>query len=65
MVRTIENALGKRARIEWKPEQPGDVPITFADTGKARRLLGYAPSTPFAEGVAKQAAWMRAQSQDR
>ncbi|OHE82058.1 MAG: epimerase [Verrucomicrobia bacterium GWF2_62_7] len=61
MVRTIEGALGKQARIEWKPDQPGDVPITFADISKAKRLLGYAPATPFARGIERQVAWMRSQ----
>jgi UDP-glucuronate 4-epimerase len=59
MIRTIEQVLGKKARIEWKPEQPGDVPITFADISKAKRMLGYAPSTPFEEGIRRQAEWMR------
>lgn len=59
MIRTIERVLGKQAQIDWKPEQPGDVPITFADISKAQRLLGYAPSTPFEEGIARQAEWMR------
>jgi UDP-glucuronate 4-epimerase len=59
MIRTIERVLGKQARIEWKPEQPGDVPITFADISKAKRMLGYAPSTPFEEGIRRQAEWMR------
>ncbi len=61
MVRTIENVLGKQARIEWKPEQPGDVPITFADISKAKRLLGYSPATPFERGIERQVAWMRSQ----
>jgi UDP-glucuronate 4-epimerase len=59
MVRTIEDVLHRKAAIDWQPEQPGDVPITFADTSKARRMLGYSPSTIFADGIAKQAAWMR------
>lgn len=59
MVRTIEDVLNRKAAIDWQPEQPGDVPITFADTSKARRMLGYSPSTIFADGIAKQAAWMR------
>lgn len=59
MVRAIEAALGKEAQIDWQPEQPGDVPITFADISKARVRLGYAPATPFAEGLARQAAWLR------
>jgi UDP-glucuronate 4-epimerase len=60
MVRAIEAALGKPAVIDWKPEQPGDVPITCADISKAKRILGYTPATPFAEGLAKQAEWVRA-----
>lgn len=59
MIRTIERVLGKEAIIDWKPEQPGDVPITFADISKAQRLLRYAPSTPFEEGIRRQAEWMR------
>ncbi|MBA3975851.1 MAG: epimerase [Candidatus Solibacter sp.] len=59
MIRTIERVLGKEAIIDWKPEQPGDVPITFADISKAKRMLGYAPSTPFEEGIRRQAEWMR------
>ena len=59
MIRTIERVLGKEAIIDWKQEQPGDVPITFADISKARRMLGWAPSTPFEEGIRRQAEWMR------
>lgn len=61
MVKAVEAALGKQARIDFQPEQPGDVPITFADISKAGRLLGYRPATSFAEGLARQAAWLRAQ----
>lgn len=60
MVKAVEAALGKTARIDFQPEQPGDVPITFADITKAGRLLGYRPATSFAEGLARQAAWLRA-----
>lgn len=57
LVQTIEEVVGRKAIIEWLPEQPGDVPITFADISKARRLLGYAPATPLAEGIRKFADW--------
>ena len=57
LVRTIEEIVGRKAIIEWLPEQPGDVPITFADISKARRLLGYAPATPLAEGIRKFVDW--------
>jgi UDP-glucuronate 4-epimerase len=59
MVREIEQAVGKRALVDHLPEQPGDVPITFADIEKARKLLGYSPQTPFSEGVARQVEWYR------
>ena len=49
MIRGLENALGIRAQIEWLPEQPGDVPQTWASVEKARTLLGYEPRTPFEE----------------
>ncbi|MEP7367255.1 MAG: GDP-mannose 4,6-dehydratase [Acidobacteriota bacterium] len=60
MIAAIEDAVGKKAVIDRQPDQPGDVPITFADIGKARRMLGYSPSTPFAEGVVRFVAWWRA-----
>jgi len=39
--------------------QPGDVPITFADISKAKRLLGYNPRTKIEEGVPKFVEWFR------
>jgi UDP-glucuronate 4-epimerase len=59
MVQTIEAAVGRKAHIERLPDQPGDVPITFADISKARRLLNYDPKTPFSEGIRKFVAWCR------
>jgi UDP-glucuronate 4-epimerase len=59
MVRAIEEALGKRAELQQLPDQPGDVPITFADIGKAQRLLGYSPTTPFREGILRFAEWFQ------
>ena len=50
LIALIENALGRTARINRLPEQPGDVPLTCADISKARRLLGYRPATPIARG---------------
>jgi UDP-glucuronate 4-epimerase len=57
LIATLEQALGKKARIERMPEQPGDVPLTFADISKARSLLGYAPSTPVREGIPRFVEW--------
>lgn len=61
MVETIEDAVGKKAIIRHEPDQPGDVPITYADMSKTRRMLNYSPSTPFAEGIRKFVEWYRAQ----
>ncbi|KAB2968074.1 MAG: NAD-dependent epimerase/dehydratase family protein [Thermoanaerobaculia bacterium] len=60
LVHWIAGELGVEARLEMLPEQPGDVPITFADVGKAGRLLGYAPKVPIREGLARYVAWYRA-----
>jgi UDP-glucuronate 4-epimerase len=51
MIAGLEDALGMKAQIERLPEQPGDVPQTWADLSYARRLLGYEPHTPYPEGV--------------
>jgi len=57
MVALIEKALGKTARIERLPDQPGDVPITYADISKATRLLGYKPKMPIGEGIRTYVKW--------
>jgi len=59
MIAVIEQALGKAAVIDRQPPQPGDVARTFADTAKARDLLGYAPDTPIEVGVERFVAWLR------
>ena len=61
LIETIEQVLGKKAQIERLPDQPGDVPITYADISKARRALHYNPQVPFAEGIAAFVRWHRAQ----
>lgn len=60
MIATIEEVVGKRALIDRQPEQPGDVPITYADIGKARRILGYQPETSLKEGIRQMVEWLRA-----
>src|SRR5690349_1871931 len=51
LIAAIERELGTKAKINRLPEQPGDVPLTCADISKARRLLGYDPTTPFSQGL--------------
>ena len=65
MIRSIEQALGKEARLKRMPEQAGDVPITYAEISKARKLLGYDPRTGFTEGVERFVAWYRKQPAGR
>lgn len=64
LVRALEEVLGVEAKVERKPEQPGDVPRTWADIGKARQLLGYEPRTDFLEGLRRFAAWLRTEGRD-
>lgn len=59
LVHEIAAALGVEPRVELLPEQPGDVPMTFADVTKARRILGYSPKVPIREGLRRYAEWYR------
>ena len=55
----LEEAIGKKANIDRRPAVPEDMPITFADLTKARRLLGYEPIVPFGEGLRRTLEWYR------
>lgn len=59
LIAAIEQAVGRKAKINQQPEQPGDVPLTCADISKARRLLGYNPTTKLAAGLPKFIEWYR------
>ncbi|HLB59241.1 MAG TPA: NAD-dependent epimerase/dehydratase family protein [Bdellovibrionota bacterium] len=59
LVQMIESSLGKPAKIENLPEQPGDVQITFADIQKARWNLGFEPRVGIQEGIGRFVAWFR------
>jgi UDP-glucuronate 4-epimerase len=59
LIELTERALGKKAIIERRPEQPGDVPVTFADVSKARRMLGYEPKTKIEQGIARFVEWFQ------
>ncbi len=61
LIHGLAAALGVEAKIKVLPEQPGDVPRTFADVSRARHELGYHPQTPVALGLKKFAAWFLAQ----
>lgn len=59
LVELLEQATGKRAIRKQLPPQPGDVPITYADISKAKRLLGYEPQTSIERGLAEFVSWFR------
>jgi len=55
----LERALGRKARLEMKPMQPGDVKATYADTRALRQAVGFAPSTPLETGLQRFAEWFK------
>lgn len=57
MLRLVERLLGKTARIEYQPAHRADVPATWADIGRAGRLLGWEPAVTYDEGVARLVEW--------
>ena len=59
LVHWIAEDLEVEARLELLPEQPGDVPITYADVAKARVMLDYEPKVPIREGVRRYVEWYR------
>ena len=58
LVQTIESVVGKPASIEWQPDQPGDVPITYANIDRARAALDYEPTTRPDAGIARYWEWL-------
>lgn len=59
LVALIEGIVGKRAVIDRQPDQPGDVPITFANIDRARAALGYTPTTRPDAGIARYWEWLQ------
>lgn len=57
MISTIEKVSGRKATIDRRPEQPGDVPQTYADISKAGKLLNYRPATSFEQGIKQFVRW--------
>jgi len=58
-IAALEKVLGKKAKLEMKPMQPGDVKATYADTAALHRAVGFAPSTPLEAGLARFAGWFK------
>lgn len=59
-IAALERVLGRKATLEMKPMQPGDVKATYADTSALRRAVGFAPSTALETGLARFAEWFKA-----
>jgi UDP-glucuronate 4-epimerase len=59
VVRLLEEAIGKKARRELLPMQPGDVPATYADIDDLFRDVDFRPATPIVEGIARFIDWYR------
>src|SRR6476619_3520260 len=57
LIFAIENAVGKKEKINRLAEQPGDMPRTYADISKAKKLLRYNPTTKLSEGLPKFIEW--------
>lgn len=62
LVAEIEKATGKKARLDRQPDQPGDVPVTYAAVEKAEKLLGFKARVPLEEGIRRSIEWHRSQA---
>jgi UDP-glucuronate 4-epimerase len=62
LVERIAGALGRPPRIEWRPEQPGDMLHTLADVDLAHRDLGYSPKVSIDQGIPRFVSWWRAEN---
>lgn len=59
VIQTMETLTGKQAHIHYEPPARGDVRDTFADTSRARRILGYEPRVSLREGLEAEVAFLR------
>src|SRR5262245_45774746 len=62
LIELLENTLGKKAVLDRKPPQPGDVPLTCADISKAREKLGYNPTVKIDRGIPLFVNWLKQNS---
>jgi UDP-glucuronate 4-epimerase len=57
MIDILEESLGIPAKRDYQEQQPGDVPLTYADISRAKKILGYSPKTLITEGIPKFVTW--------
>jgi UDP-glucuronate 4-epimerase len=55
----IGRAIGSTPKVKHLPDQPGDVPVTYADVTRAREELGYDPRVGMEEGIERFVRWYR------
>lgn len=58
-IRMVEDAIGINATVVYQPRHAADVSATWADIGKAERLLGWRPKTEFLDGASNLVRWYR------
>jgi UDP-glucuronate 4-epimerase len=58
-VKCIENAVGKKARTNFMPMQPGDIQSTFADVSELEKVVGFKPKTNLQTGINRFVDWYR------
>jgi len=58
-IEVLEDCLGKKAKKNLLPMQPGDVPATYADVDDLIKDVGFKPTTPIEEGIKKFVEWYR------
>jgi UDP-glucuronate 4-epimerase len=59
-IRTLSDLMGRQPEFRFLPMQPGDVPVTCADVDKLRARVGFQPSTPLRDGLARFVEWFDA-----
>jgi UDP-glucuronate 4-epimerase len=57
LVEILEKKLGKKATQEFLPVHPGEVPVTYADIAKSRKVLGFSPKISLEDGIEKFLSW--------
>lgn len=57
VIRLIENFLGKKAKIDFLPRHPADLPATWADIKRTKELLDWEPKVKIEEGIEKTGKW--------
>ncbi len=59
MIQALEDALDLKAKIDFKPQQPGDVRLTYADIERSQSEIGYDPQFDFQTGISRFVHWLK------